>query len=344
MEILDRYLAAVKKHLPRERQEDIIAELRANLESQLEDKEAELGRPLTSGEAEAWLKQMGPPMQVAARYQPQQYLIGPGLFPTYWYVLRMAFGWAMIIYLIASGVELMGEAPSVSDAVVAVIRVPGVLMTVAAWVTLVFAAFEFAVARGMVKIAPGACTPVDWNPSALPPVVEMVAGVKERRTFAQAVGEVVFGFLGLIWLLLLPRHPFLLFGPGAFYLGTLPYRLSPFFWQFYWWVVALNVIQITWNSSNLWRGTWRGPRLVYKTVTGVFGLVPIALLLAVKDHAYLLLKNPAADQIRVGATLATVNAWIYGVALLIFVVAVLQLAWEVGRKSVQSWQKRAAVR
>jgi hypothetical protein len=83
---------------------------------------------------------------------------------------------------------------------------------------------------------------------------------------------------------------------------------------------------------------------VYKTVTGVFGLVPIALLLAVKDHAYLLLKNPASDQIRVGATLATVNAWIYGVALLIFVVAVLQLAWEVGRKSVQAWQKRAEVR
>jgi len=42
---LDRYLQAVKKHLPSRRQDDIIAELRANMESQLEDKEAELGRP-----------------------------------------------------------------------------------------------------------------------------------------------------------------------------------------------------------------------------------------------------------------------------------------------------------
>ena len=88
MELLDRYLQAVKKHLPWQRQDDIIAELRANLEAQLEDKEAELGRPLTTGEAEDWLKQMGPPMQVAARYQPQQYLIGPAVFPTYWFVLR----------------------------------------------------------------------------------------------------------------------------------------------------------------------------------------------------------------------------------------------------------------
>jgi len=67
MELLDRYLQAIKKHLPWQRQDDLIAELRANLESQLEDKEAELGRPLTAAEVEAWLKHMGSPMQAATR-------------------------------------------------------------------------------------------------------------------------------------------------------------------------------------------------------------------------------------------------------------------------------------
>src|SRR5271170_7182158 len=100
MELLDRYLAAVKKHLPWQRQDDIVAELRANLESQFEDKEAELGRPPTALEVEAILKQMGPPMQVAARYQTQQYLIGPALFPTYWYLLRLVLVWAAVIYSI----------------------------------------------------------------------------------------------------------------------------------------------------------------------------------------------------------------------------------------------------
>ena len=43
MELLDRYLQAVKKHLPWQRQDDIFAELKANLESQLEDKDAPFG-------------------------------------------------------------------------------------------------------------------------------------------------------------------------------------------------------------------------------------------------------------------------------------------------------------
>jgi len=59
MELLDRYLQAVRKHLPWKRQEDIVAELRANLESQLDEKQGELGRPMTLTEAEAWIKQLG---------------------------------------------------------------------------------------------------------------------------------------------------------------------------------------------------------------------------------------------------------------------------------------------
>jgi len=341
MEILDRYLAAVKKHLPWQRQDDIIAELRANLESQLEDKEAELGRPLTSDEAAAWLKQMGPPMQVAARYQAHQYLVGPGLFPTYWYVLRMALGWALTIYLIVSGIELMTEAGSVASVVEAVARVPGVLLTVAAWVTLVFAAAEYAFARGLVKVPPGVCAPVDWNPGSLPPVEAMAAGMKKRRTYAHAVAEVVFGFLFLIWLLLIPQHPYLWLGPGALYFKASPFQLDPAWMTFYWCVVALNLTQLAWQSLDLWRGTWRGPRLVYKTVTGIIGLIPLGVLLVVKDHAYVLLKNPEAAQAHDIATLAQVNLWIFRVALLIAAIAAAQLIWEIGRTRMKSLRKRS---
>src|ERR1700694_3942615 len=98
MELLDRYLQAVKKHLPLGRQDDIIAELRANMESQLEDKESALGRPMTLGESEDWLRQMGSPIQLALQYQHQQYLIGPSIYPMYLFVIRTAFLWATIIY------------------------------------------------------------------------------------------------------------------------------------------------------------------------------------------------------------------------------------------------------
>src|SRR5579863_639319 len=91
MELLDRYLKAVKFWLPGDLKQDIIAELSEDLHSQIEDKESELGRPLSNAEVDGILKKLGPPMLVAQRYLPPRYLIGPALFPTYWMVLRLSW-------------------------------------------------------------------------------------------------------------------------------------------------------------------------------------------------------------------------------------------------------------
>lgn len=101
MELRDRYLEAVRKHLPWRGQDDILAELKANLESQLDEKESELSRSLKNEEAEAWLKELGPPIQMAGRYQRQQFLIGPAVFPVYWYILRLTLVWCSTIYILA---------------------------------------------------------------------------------------------------------------------------------------------------------------------------------------------------------------------------------------------------
>src|SRR5271157_1557831 len=201
MDLLDRYLQAVKKHLPWQRQDDIIAELRANLESQLEDKEAELGRLLTTPEMEAWLKHMGPPILVAGRYQTQRYLIGPAVFPIYSYVMQLALFWAVIIYSIVIVAQFFAGPSTDTDLVEALLRVPGLLVTVAAWVTAVFAALEFAVTRYPEKCQRIPGFPADWSPSTLPPVEPNLVPGKKRRTYAQAVAEVIFGFLFLCWLL-----------------------------------------------------------------------------------------------------------------------------------------------
>ncbi len=50
MQLLDRYLTAVKFWLPKKQREDIAAELAANLQSEIDDRVAELGRPLTDDE------------------------------------------------------------------------------------------------------------------------------------------------------------------------------------------------------------------------------------------------------------------------------------------------------
>src|ERR1700744_2342058 len=164
MEFLERYLQAVRKYLPAKRQDDILAELRANLESQLEDREAELGRPMTEAETAEWLKQMGPPTQMAARYQPAQYLIGPGLFPVYKHILRLALTWSFVVFGIVSTIQIVGQTPSAGAVGAALLRLPWVLLITAAWVTLAFAVIELAAAHNPAWVPGFAASGKDWSP------------------------------------------------------------------------------------------------------------------------------------------------------------------------------------
>jgi hypothetical protein len=345
MDLLDRYLQAVKRHLPRQRQDDILAELRANLESQLEDKEADLGRPLTTAEMNDWLKEMGPPIQVAGRYQPQQYLIGPTLFPIYWYVLRLVFLWAFIVYSVVSAILIAVGTFSALAVFGAVFRVPEVLFTAAAWVTLIFASFEFAVTcfperfPALASLSPGNLQ-FNWTPSALPPVSHEVSPGKKDRKLTNAIAEIVFGFLVLVWLLLLPRYSFvLLLGPGAFLLKASPFQITPVWIQLFWSLLAINVVQLVWRSFDLWSGSWRRPRPLQRIAFQIFGLVPLFLLLS---HSVIGLKNPALDQVRLGASVAAINSGIHKGLGLAFTIIVLKLLWDLGQLGVNAYRDRAA--
>jgi hypothetical protein len=96
MQLLDSYLRAVKRCLPRAQAADIIKELSDDLRSQIEDKESALGRPMTDEETTAFLLQHGDPMAVARRYRQDSpsltigwELIGPELFPMYLIMLSV---------------------------------------------------------------------------------------------------------------------------------------------------------------------------------------------------------------------------------------------------------------
>ena len=89
MELLNRYLQAVKFFLPKNQKDDIIAELSEDIRAQIADAEEERGRTLTDQELEAILKRVGNPLVVGSSYGPKAYLIGPILFPIYLFVLKM---------------------------------------------------------------------------------------------------------------------------------------------------------------------------------------------------------------------------------------------------------------
>ncbi len=342
MELLDRYLQAVKKFLPLRRQDDIIAELRANMEAQLEDKESELTRPMTIGEQEDWLRKIGPPMMVAARYQTQQYLIGPSIFPVYWYVLRMAMLWALIIYSVVIAVIIPITTSNGSSVVEALLRIPSVLMTVAAWVTVVFAALEFVAARYPEKCPPIAGLSGNWSPSSLPPLEKESDGKRKGRSYPQAVAEIVFGFLFLGWLLLIPRHPFVIMGPGVYFWRSSPFQLADMWITFFWWIVALNVVQLIWRCTDLLRGTWQQSARLQQIAYKVIPLIPLIQLITVRDHVYVALKHPALDQLRHGNSVDTINKSVHMGLLVVTAIIAIQLAFECGQLAWDWYQKHDA--
>src|SRR5512141_973240 len=72
MNLVDQYLESVARFLTGLPQDDILAELRENIRSHVEDRESEIGRPLTDAELRAILDRLGNPAVVASRYRPEE--------------------------------------------------------------------------------------------------------------------------------------------------------------------------------------------------------------------------------------------------------------------------------
>jgi len=156
MELVERYLNAVKRLLPKAQQDDIVAELSDDISTKIEARESELGRALTLQEQADVLKPYGRPIVAAARYRPHQYLIGPGVFPYYLATLRTGLP---ILLALEFGGALLETLTNAS------IFPAGFIFNSVVWfvgvVTLFFAIRERAVARS---------TPGRWNPMTLPPL------------------------------------------------------------------------------------------------------------------------------------------------------------------------------
>lgn len=82
-ELIERYVNEVGRHLPHRVQKDIVLELRSLLTDSLEERAAATGKAPTVKMATAMLQEFGRPEEMAAQYRPEQYLIGPELYPVY---------------------------------------------------------------------------------------------------------------------------------------------------------------------------------------------------------------------------------------------------------------------
>ena len=111
MDMLEDYLRAVSRLLPRAKREDIVAELRDEILTRIETKEGELGRKLTPDETEAVLRDFGHPIVVAARYRDEpQVAVGQALYPYWNFAVRCAIVLEVLISGLVFVTRLIGGA------------------------------------------------------------------------------------------------------------------------------------------------------------------------------------------------------------------------------------------
>ncbi len=248
MNVIDRYLLAVRAFLPRSAQRDIITELSEDLRSRVEEREASLGRPLTAAEQESLVRDLGHPALLAGRYGPRRHLIGPELFPFYWLVLRLALGVGIAVHAAVTFAMFAAGRPDYGLRQLTVI-LPLVALIQFSVITIVFALLDGygALARFNPR----------WNPHTLPTI-----GGR-----AQSMFHLAFSVLFAAWWLAGLRNPYLVFGAGAAVV-----KLAPIWTSLYVPILFLVLGDIAWQVVGLTRPQWTRLRMLTRIALGAFQL------------------------------------------------------------------------
>jgi hypothetical protein len=287
-ELLDRYIHSLKILLPPDKMEDIAAEIRSNLQSQVEDRATQLGRELRPDEVSAILKRHGHPMVVASRYRDPaaRGLISPDLFPFYWFTLRAVFALWVTIRVIVAVFVLQGTATAGSvlprlgrDIVLAGFFIGG-------GVTLLFAAWEYLEFKFRYSAR--------WKPESLPPVPPPIRQ-PQPRPVVQIIG-------GVVWLIFWAMA---LFSPWLFWIwggrGVFSPSEAVYAMRLPLWLLAFFGISQSWLAyTRFAAANWR-PFL--RIAVSIAGLVLAIFLLRTGD---LLVPGPNWDLAQ-GKSLATLN-------------------------------------
>jgi hypothetical protein len=286
MELLDRYLQAIEFWLPKRQRQDIIAELSEDLRSQIEEKEAELGRKLEDAEVEAILKRCGSPLEVASRYRPQQYLIGPTLFPIYRFVLGvLVLGCMVPRFLIWLGFLIADPAHS---SYLHMENLGATVLYFAFFTTLAFAIIE----RSGVKLQ-GLDT---WSPRKLPPLRDPNR-ISRFGSLFEIAAAVIFSvwFVDIFW----PRSVVDFYGVQV--------GLAPVWRIFFWSFLILPAVNIAIAGMNLLRPYWTRQRASLRLLSDGLGGALFCWLL--KTHILIGISAPSIPAAKATELTNLINLW-----------------------------------
>jgi hypothetical protein len=286
MELIERYLEAVKFWLPRRQKDDIIAELSGDIYAQIEDREASLNRKLTEAEVEELLKQRGNPLLVANRFQPQNQLIGPELFPVYRFVLKIfAFGYLMPYVLVWIGMMLFSPAFRIEQAHASGLGAIGSLISylwiatclVGCPVTAAFAILE----RMQERMHLFDC----WSPRKLAHVRDLNHIPRTNSAF-----ELGFGLIFIVWWIIYLHSPVVWIGPLA------QITLSPQWPWLFWGYLLVALVNLTLAANKLMHPQWSEEKAVMRLFSDLAGSLLLCWLMKADLMAGFAAANTTPEQ------------------------------------------------
>lgn len=264
MDLLDRYLNTIRWNLPRgSNTTDILAELHDVIGARIEEREDKLGRPLNDDELSGLLRDFGHPLAVAARYGNQHSLIGPELFPFYWFSLKVVLLICFAVTLFSDVSHVVfGGGPVMRSVIHSLGGMGWSLLANAGLVTLIFAILE---RTGWLTMYLE-----QWSPKELPDLPDLK--VKPQSAW-ESLFEIAIGIAFILW-----------------WAGAIPVQLpwtnqkgliltpDPVWTQFWLPILVLASARLLFSLVAWVRPRWKAIRATLSVGTTIGGLALAALL------------------------------------------------------------------
>jgi hypothetical protein len=270
MNLIDKYIAEVGKYLPRKNRADIEAEIRSTLEDMLDERKQVNGLE-DEATVLALLKEYGSPRDVAATYKPQQYLIGPRLFPIFETVLRIVLIVVASASLIGLAVSLVKTNLTGPEFIAAIGQWIGGLISglIAAFgnIALVFAILERTQLGNKFEKEFK-----EWDPKEL----KEEPG-PDQMDLADHIAAIIFTVLGLVVLNIYPNILSIRYSSGGEWI-TIPIVTDAFF-RFLPWINIMGLLQILFNGYMLSQREWSPITRVFGILVDIAGMVLAVVIL-----------------------------------------------------------------
>jgi hypothetical protein len=257
MNLLNRYIHEVGRFLPRRNREDIQVELRSSVVDALEDR---FGPEPTESQVEEFLRDFGPPREVAASYHPQgQYLIGPTLYPIFrmvvWIVIAAVLGAQILAWGI--GFFVGGAAFSVFEMLATLVNsVPASL----GWVIITFMILQYFDAKPVLENEP-------WDPKMLPEI-----NTDQYVKRGELMVGLVFSTLILVLITLFPQWVGFITTPGG------KFYPNPVILDYLVLIQIALLAHMVLDVYMLWKGQWNLVTRIVKLGLSVLSIVILGFL------------------------------------------------------------------